>query len=73
MSHDSHLRFLLAATGKRSRFCASVDECWYGRVALLFRVRVQRDDGAAIGALVECDGAMIDTLWDYCPGKTESW
>ena len=43
-----------------------VDECWYGRVALLFRVR---DDGA----LVECDGAMIDTLWDYCPGKIELW
>ena len=38
-------------------------------MALLFRVRVQRDDGA----LVECDCAMMDTLWDYCPGKAETW
>ena len=26
--------------GKRSRFSPSLDECWYGRVALLFRVHV---------------------------------
>ena len=55
--------------GKRSRFSPSLDECWYGRVALLFRVHVRRDDGA----LVECDCAMMETLWDYCPGKTEPW
>jgi len=56
-------------TRRRSMFCPSLDECWFGRVALLLRVRVRRDDGA----LVECDCAMMETLWDFCPGKTESW
>ena len=42
---------------------------WFGRVALLLRVLVRRDDGA----LVECDCAVMETLWDFCPGKTESW
>ena len=23
--------------------------------------------------IVECDCAMMETLWDFCPGKTESW
>ena len=60
-------------TGMRSMFCPSLDKCWFGRVALLFRVHVRRDDGE----LVECDCAMMETLcqglWDYCPGNPESW
>ena len=39
---------------------------------------MQRDDGATgafsgIPALVRCDCAMMDTLWDYGWGKTEQW
>ena len=37
-------------------------ECWYGTVALLFRMYMPRDGVA----LVECCCAMIETLWDYC-------
>ena len=51
--------------GKRSRFIASVDDCWYGRVALLFAFHVRTDQGS----LMECKCAMIETLWDYCPDE----
>ena len=55
--------------GRRSRFSPSIDECWYGRVALLFTIHVRTDSGS----LEECKCAMIETLWDYCPGQTLPW
>jgi hypothetical protein len=57
--------------GKRSRFTPSVDDCWYGRVALLFAFHVRTDQGS----LMECKCAMIETLWDYCPdeGPVDWW
>ena len=55
--------------GKQSRFGPSVDECWYGRVALVFKIHVRKDDGA----LMACNCAMMETLWDYCPRESKSW
>ena len=55
--------------GKRSRFNTPVDDCWYGRVALLFRFHVSTDQGW----LMECTCAMIETLWDYCPDESRPW
>jgi hypothetical protein len=57
--------------GKRSRFIPFVDDCWYGRIALMFAYHVRTDQGS----LMECKCAMIETLWDYCPdeGPADWW
>ena len=47
--------------GRRSRLSPSIDECWYGRVALLFKIHVRTDSGA----LMPCTCAMMETPWDY--------
>ena len=55
--------------GKRSKFSPSIDECWYGRVVLVFKIHVRADDGA----LMACTCAMIETLWDYCQRESKQW
>jgi len=55
--------------GKRSRFNPSINDCWYGRVALLFKIHVRTDEGE----VQACSCAMIETLWDYCPGDSQQW
>ena len=44
-----------------SRFNPSVEDFWYGLVALLFRFHVRTDRGDDM----ECTRAMIETLRDY--------
>jgi hypothetical protein len=56
-------------TGKLSRFSPSIDECWYGRVALVFKIHVRKD----YGTLMACTCAMMETLWDYCPRESKQW
>ena len=57
--------------GTRAEFDATLDSCWYGRVMLLFRIRVKTDqkDGEGRSILMDCDCAMIDCLYDYAPGR----
>jgi hypothetical protein len=56
-------------TEKRSTFAPSIEDCWYGRVALVFKVHVRTD----ADAVMACTCAMIETLWDYCPQYSKQW
>ena len=55
--------------GERSEFSPSIEDCWYGRVALLFNIHVRTD----AGSVMSCKCALMETLWDYCPGQTRPW
>ena len=50
---------------------ATLDDCWYWRVVLLFRIRVRTDmkDAEGRSVLKDCDCAMIDCLYDYAQGR----
>ncbi len=50
--------------GTRAEFDVTLDSCWYGRVMLLFRIRVKTDqkDGNGRSVLMDYDCAMIDCL-----------
>ena len=56
--------------GTRAEFDLTLENCWYGRVLLLFRIRVKTDEKDRNGrsVLMDCDCAMIDCLYDYAPG-----
>jgi hypothetical protein len=51
-----------------SDFSPAIDACWYGRVNLIFKMRVRTDSGR----LMECKCALIETMYDYCPNKTKN-
>ena len=55
--------------GTRAEFDATLDSCWYGRVLLLFRMRVRTDEKDSNGrsVLMDCDCALMDSLYDYAP------
>jgi len=55
----------------RAEFDVTLEDCWYGRVVLLFRIRVRTDmkDADGRSVLKDCDCAMIDCLYDYAPGR----
>jgi hypothetical protein len=57
--------------GTRAEFDVTLDNCWYGRVVLLFRILVWTDQKVGNGrsVLKECDCAMIDCLYDYAKGR----
>ena len=55
--------------GPPSSFSPSIHECWYGRVNLIFKMRLSTD----AGRLMECQCALIETLYDYCPAQTKPW
>jgi hypothetical protein len=55
--------------GTRSAFSPSIDACWYGRVDLIFKIRVRTD----AGPVMECQCALIKTLFDYCPREGRNW
>ncbi len=55
--------------GRRSAFIPSIDACWYGRVNLIFKMRVRTD----AGPVMECQCALIETLFDYCPREGRHW
>ncbi len=52
--------------GTRAEFDTTLENCWYGRVVLLFRIRVKTDEKNRNGrsVLMDCDCAMIDCLHD---------
>ena len=49
----------------------TLEDCWYGRVALLCRIRVKLDkkDGDGRSVRMDCDCAMIECLYDFAPGR----
>ena len=55
--------------GKPSDFSPSINECWYGRVNLIFKMRVRTD----AGRVMECQCALIETLYNFRPTKSKSW
>ena len=63
MYYKKHYRGTLAS------FSPSVGECWYGRVNLIFKMRVRTDSGS----VMECQCALIETLFDYCPREGRVW
>jgi hypothetical protein len=52
-------------TGRKRDFEVDLNTCWYGRVVLLFRIKVRSDSGQ----IWECDCAMIDVLFDLKPAR----
>ena len=55
--------------GTRAAFSPSIDDCWYGRVNLIFKMRVLTD----AGGVMECQCALIETMYDYCPREGRTW
>ena len=55
--------------GKPSDFSPAINECWYGRVTLIFKMRVCTD----AGRLMECQCALIETMYNFRLTKTKSW
>jgi hypothetical protein len=49
----------------------TLEDCWYGRVALLFSIRVKLDkkDGDGRSVRMDCDCAIIECLYDFAPGR----
>ena len=52
-------------TGRRRDFHLSLDEAWYGRVSLLFKMQFRTDRGE----ICEVECAMIDVFFDYAQGR----
>ena len=55
--------------GTPSDFTPAINDCWYGRVNLIFKMRVRTDSGR----LMECKCALIETMYNYLPTKTKTW
>ncbi len=55
--------------GSLAAFNPAINQCWYGRVNLIFKMRIRTDDGRT----KECQCALIETLFDYCPGRAKTW
>ena len=56
-------------SGSAANFSPSLHDCWYGRVNLIFKMRIRTDTGG----LMECQCALIEVFYDYCPGQTKPW
>ncbi len=61
----------LSFLGPCVEFDVTLDNCWYGRVVLLFRIRVKTDQKYRNGrsVLMDCYCDMIDCLYDYALGR----
>ncbi len=59
--------------GTHSAFSPSIDACWYGRVNLIFKIRVRTDAGPDTRPVMECQCSLIETLSDYCPREGRNW
>ena len=57
--------------GTLAEFEPTLENCWYGRVVLLCRIRVKTDmkDDNGRSVLRDCDCALVDCLYDYAPGR----
>ena len=69
----SGLRFFILPPphyrGSLAAFSPSINEGWYGCVNLIFKMRIRTD----AGRIKECQCALIETLYDYCPGQAKMW
>jgi len=52
-------------TDRRADFQLSLDNAWYGRVTLLFKMKFRHDDGK----ILEAECAMIDVLFNYADAR----
>ena len=52
-------------TDRRADFQLSLDNAWYGRVTLLFKMKFRHDDGK----MHEAECAMIDVLFNYADAR----
>ncbi len=59
--------------GTRSAFSPSIDASWYGRVNLIFKIRVRTDAEPDTRPVMECQCALIEILFDYCPREGRNW
>ena len=55
--------------GSLAAFSPAIQQCWYGRVNLIFKMRIRTD----ADQIKECQCALIETLYDYCPGQSKNW
>ncbi len=57
--------------GTCAEFDNTLEDCWYRRVVLLFRVLVKLDkmDGDGRSVWMDCNCAMIECLYDFAPGR----
>ncbi len=57
--------------GNSAEFDVTLDNCWFGRVVLLFCIRLKTDKKGrnSRSALMDCNCAMIDYLYDFAPGR----
>ena len=60
--------------GTSADFDTTLEDCWYGRMVLLFRCRVKLDkkDGDGRSVRMDCnrDCAMIKCLYDFALGRS---
>ncbi len=58
--------------GTRAEFAnPALDDCWYGLVVLLCRIRVKLDkkDGDGRSVRMDCDCAMLECPYDFASGR----
>ncbi len=57
--------------GTRAEFDTTLEDCWYWRVVLLFRIQVKLDkkDGDGRSVRNDCDCTMIECFYDFAPGR----
>ncbi len=55
--------------GSLAAFSPAINQCWYGRVNLIFKMRIRTD----ASSLKECQCALIEILYNYCPGQAKRW
>ena len=57
--------------GTRAEFDTTLEDCWYARMVLLFRIRVKSDkkDGDGRSVRLDCNCAMIECLYNFAPGR----
>jgi hypothetical protein len=57
--------------GTRVEFDTTLEDCWYGLVVLLFRVRVKLDKKGSDERSVQmdCECTMIECLYEFAPGR----
>ncbi len=57
--------------GTRAKFDTTLENCWYGRLVLLFRIRMKlyKKDCDIRSVWMDCDCAMIECLYDFAPGR----
>ena len=57
--------------GTSAEIDTTLEDCWFGRLVLLFRVQVKLDkeDGDGRSVQMDCNCAMIKCLYDFAQGR----